>query len=118
MLQFSHGRSNIGAYTSADHGFVVNVTVILQDGLQSRANTINNGTQVRRAVRVLERHFLQCRDDGSAIAVSQDDDQPGIELLCRVLDAADLGRRDDVSGNPDNKQVTNAAIEDEFRRHA
>ena len=44
------------------------------------------------------------------------DDKPGVETLRREFDAADLGRRDDVSGNADDKQITEALIEHDLRR--
>ena len=46
--------------------------------------------------------------------MSQYDDQPGAELLCCVLDAANLRGSDNVAGDPDYKQVAYAAIEYEF----
>src|SRR5687768_6593656 len=36
----------------------------------------------------------------------------------RELDAADLRRSDDVSGNPDDEQVAQALVEDDLRGHA
>jgi hypothetical protein len=49
--------------------------------------------------------------------MAQHHDESGAEPSRRELDAADLRRGDDVSGNTDDKQVTKALIEDDLRWH-
>ncbi len=53
-----------------------------------------------------------------ALRVAQHHDESCGEALRGELDAADLRRGDDVSGNADDKQVAQAAVEDDLRRHA
>ena len=61
--------------------------------------------------------FLQGRQNRPALGVSQHHDQPRAEPRRGELDAADLRRGDDVSGNTDDKQVAEALIEDDLRGH-
>jgi len=52
--------------------------------------------------------FLQCREYRAAVVVAHHDDEPRPELLRRELDAADLGRRDHVSRDSDDEEVSEA----------
>ena len=63
-----------------------------------------------RSLQLLER-----RQDGAALRVPEDDDQPRAESLGGELDAADLRRRDDVAGDADDEQVAQALVEHESR---
>jgi hypothetical protein len=49
--------------------------------------------------------------------VTQHHDESGAEPPRGELDTADLRRGDDVSGNTDDKQVTQTLIEDDLRWH-
>ena len=50
--------------------------------------------------------------------MAKNDDQPRPESLRRELHAADLGRRNDVSGDTDDEQITNALVENNLGWHA
>ena len=49
--------------------------------------------------------------------MSQNHHQPRAEARRRELDAADLGRGDDVAGDADDEQVAQPLVEDDLRRH-
>ena len=49
--------------------------------------------------------------------MAEDDDESGAEPLGRELDAADLGGRDDVAGDPDDEQIAQSLVEDDLDRH-
>jgi hypothetical protein len=49
--------------------------------------------------------------------VTQDHDQPCVELLRRELHAADLRWSDDVAGDADHEQVAEPLVEDELGGH-
>ena len=46
--------------------------------------------------------------------MTQHDDEPRAELLRGELDAADLRRRDDVTGDANDKQVSQTLVEHDF----
>ena len=55
--------------------------------------------------------FLQSGQNCPAPGVAQHHDESCAEPLRCELDTADLGRGDDVPGDPDDKQVAQALIE-------
>ena len=59
-------------------------------------------------------HLLDRGDDGAALRVTHHDHQSGTVALRRELNAADLGRSDDVAGNSNHEQVTEALVEDDL----
>ena len=61
--------------------------------------------------------FLQGGQNSPALGMPQNHHQPCAEPRRGELDAADLRRSDDVSGNADDKQVAKALIEDDLCRH-
>src|SRR3981081_3390620 len=61
--------------------------------------------------------LLQSRFNGAALSVSQHDHQASTELLGGELDTADQGRSDDVAGDTNDEQITQALIEDDFDGH-
>jgi hypothetical protein len=50
--------------------------------------------------------------------MTENDDESCAEPFRRKLDTADLRRGDDVSGNTDHEQVSEALIEDGLDRHS
>ncbi len=50
--------------------------------------------------------------------MAEDDDQPGGVARGGELDAADLGRGDDVAGDADDEQIAQPLVEDDLRRYA
>jgi hypothetical protein len=61
--------------------------------------------------------FFDSGRDGSALGVAQYHNQRRDELQCGKFDAAELRWSNDVSGNADDKKISQALVEDEFRRH-
>jgi hypothetical protein len=63
------------------------------------------------------------RGDRAALRVSEHDHRPCAEACARQLDAANPRGHDDVAGDTDDEEVTEALVEDqlranaEFRRH-
>lgn len=56
--------------------------------------------------------------DGTALAVSEDEDQLDIEVIDPVFDAGGDVGVGDVAGDADDEEVAEALVEEEFRRHA
>jgi hypothetical protein len=50
--------------------------------------------------------------------MAQNDHQAGAKLLCREFNAANLGRRHDVTGDADHEQIAETLIEDDFHGNA
>jgi hypothetical protein len=48
--------------------------------------------------------------------VAEHDDERRPEPRRRELDAADLGRRNDVAGHADDEEISEPLVEDDFRR--
>jgi hypothetical protein len=56
--------------------------------------------------------------NGSTMRMSQDDHKTSPKLLNRELDAANLGRSDNISCDANHKQVSKALIKYDFSRYA
>ena len=90
MLQPFDRGSYIGMDTAADNGFIINVKIFFKDGLESRADPIDNRAQVGGSMRILHRKLLQRRNDRAAVAMTKHHYQARTKLLSGVFDAADL----------------------------
>src|SRR4029077_1019 len=66
----------------------------------------------------MPQQFLQRGDDGAALRMAHYDDESGTESCRRELNAADLGRCDDVAGDSNDEEVAEALVEDQFRGDA
>ena len=56
--------------------------------------------------------------DCAAMLMAQHADQTDMQLLDRILQRSDDGTIDELAGGAYGEQVTQALIEDDFRRHA
>jgi hypothetical protein len=89
-----------------------------QQSFHGWPNAVYDRTQIPRLVfrRLLK--FLQGCQNRTALGMSQNHHQPRAEPRGGKLDATDLRRRDDVSGNADDKQVAKTLVEDDLCRHS
>ena len=60
--------------------------------------------------------FFQGRLYGTALRVSQNHDEPGTESRRGELNAVNLGRCNDITGNTDDEKVTEPLVENNFSR--
>src|SRR5258705_2831012 len=96
---------------------------ILRDGgreqrLDGRPDAIDDGAQIGGLVALRLAQLFQRRGHRAALGVAHDHSEPRPEHLGRKLDAPHLRWRDDVAGDPDHEQVTEALAKDELRWNA
>jgi hypothetical protein len=82
-----------------------------QKSLDGGPDPIHDRSQVAgliggRTLQLLERGYHR-----AALGVPQDDNQPRVEPSSRELDTTNLRRGHDVTGDPDDEQVSQALIE-------
>ena len=94
------------------------IIVHRQQILDRRPHHIHDRAQIARLILLRPPQLLQCRLDGAASRMTQDDHQSRAELFRGEFDAADLRRRDDIAGDPDDEQISEALIEDDFHGHS
>ena len=83
--------------------------------LDGWSNAVDDRTQIRRLFLFRSSELLESRQNGATARVAQYDDERCAEPLRGELDAADLGRRDDVAGDADDEQVAQPLVEDNLR---
>ena len=108
-------RKDVGANGVLDEGVRVVGDGSVEEGLEGRPNPIDDRAQVSgglKALRTLK--TLKGCEDGTATGVAEDDNKASVKPGSRELDAADLRGRDDVAGDADDEEVTEALVEDEF----
>jgi hypothetical protein len=66
--------------------------------------------------RLLE--VFQGGEDCSTLGMSENHHQPGAEPFRCELNATDLRRSDDISGNSDHKQIAETLVKYDLGRHA
>ena len=88
-----------------------------QQGFDGWANAVHHGTQVGGTPLGGQLQLIQRGRDGTTVGMAQHHHQPGAETLDGKLDAADLGRGDDVAGHADDEQLAQPLIEDQLGRH-
>jgi hypothetical protein len=59
--------------------------------------------------------LFDCGQNDPALRVAENHDERSVEPLRGEFDAADLRRSHDVPGNPDDEEVAQALVEDDFR---
>ena len=95
--------------------------VVLEIGRQQRfhgwPNAVDDRAKVPRLVACRLLKFFQGCQNRSALGVPENHHQPCALPPGGELDAADLRRCDDVSGNANDEQVAKALIEDDLRWH-
>ncbi len=64
------------------------------------------------------RQFFQRDVNGTTLRVTHDHDQTSFEQAGCKFDAADLRRRDYITHHTNDKQITQALIENQLRRHS
>ena len=68
-----------------------------------------SGASLRGALKLLYRGL-----NDAAIGMAEYDDEPSLETLSYEFDAADLGRRDDISGYADDEQIAQPLIKNDL----
>jgi OOP family OmpA-OmpF porin len=104
-----HGLSHQGIRIVAQLG--------LQQGLHRGADAIHDRTQIPPTGLSRLAKFLQGGENCPAPGVAEHHHNARTKPLGGELHAADLGRCDDIAGHTNDKEVTQALIEDELRRH-
>ena len=76
------------------------------------------GALVRKKMRRLllrrSEELFKSGKNCSAVGMAENDNEGGAESLNSELDAADLGGRDNVAGDANDKEVTKALVKDDF----
>jgi hypothetical protein len=80
-------------------------------------DTVNDRSEVPRLALRRTPKFLKGSPNSPTLGVAQDHNESCAESLRSELDAPDLRRGNDVPSDTDNKQVTQALIEDDLRWH-
>jgi hypothetical protein len=102
----------------AGQGFVIMPEVSREQSLDRWPDSINDRAQVPRLSQVRLLQLFQGRLDRATPGMPQDNNQAGAEPLRRKLHTADLRGGHDVAGYPDDEEVTQSLIENNFDRHA
>ena len=88
-----------------------------QQAFDGRPNQIYNRVQISRLILYRSLQLPQRRFDGAALRVAQYHHQACAELLGGKLDTADEGRGNDFAGDPNDEQISQSLIENDFNRH-
>ena len=90
----------------------------LEQSLDRRPHAVDDRLQIARLGRAWAAQLLEGGHDRPALGVAEHHHQPRAEPRRGELDAADLRRRDDVSGHADHEQIAQALVEHDLRGHA
>ena len=85
------------SWTSASRSYLRSVA---SRPLYRRSDQVDDRPQIPRLVLHGPLQLRQGRLNGAALRMTQDDDEPGAELLGSEFDAADLRRCDDIARRP------------------
>src|SRR5687767_13275899 len=88
-----------------------------QKSLDGGPDPIHDRGQVAGLVGGGTLQLLERGDYGAALRVPQHDDQPGLEPRRSELDATHLRRSHNVTGDPDDEQVSQTLIEHDLCRY-
>src|SRR5258708_7332661 len=102
--QVPHRRSNVGATRRMSQGAQIVPEFGCQQAFDGRPYQIHDGVQTARLILDRPLQLQQRRFNGTALRVAQYDHQARAELLGGKFDAADQGRRNDVSGDANDEQ--------------
>ena len=105
------------------HGFAHEcVGIVAKVGREQRFDrrpyTIDNGTQVRRLFLAAPSEFFERGENRAATRMSEHDHESCAIARSGEFDAADLRRRDDISGDANDEQIAQTLIKNDFGRNA
>src|ERR1700686_1201711 len=112
-----HRCSNVGAHRRPTQCGKIMSEFCRQQAFNGRPDQVHNGVQVTRLILDRPLQLLQRRVDGAALRVAQYHHQASAELFGGELDAADLGRSNDVTGDANDEEIAQALVEDDFDGH-
>ena len=110
------GNTNIAANSVSHESLRVASELGREQRLDGWSNAVDDRTQIRRLFFFRSSELLESRQNGATARVAQYDNERCAEPLRGELDAADLGRRDDVAGDADDEQVAQPLVRSEERR--
>ena len=99
-----------------DHGSL-QADVLIGHGFNRGPDAVDYSAQIRRTKLLFLSKFPQRRLDRAAVAVAKYYDQFCSELRSSKLDATYLRWCDDVACDPNDKQVTQALVENHLDRY-
>ena len=118
MPQMVRGGADVGTDCVPQQLIGVVSELCRQQRFNGWPDAIDDRTQVARLVFSRLLNLLQGRQNCAALGMPQYHNQPCAEPRSGKFYAADLRRRDYVSGHPNDKEVAQALVENDLRWYA
>lgn len=116
--QVISGGANVGPDRLPHECLRISSQLGVEQSRDGRPHPVYNRPEVHRLIFRRPPKLGERRFHGTALGVTQHDDEASAKAGGGKLDAADLGRCDDVAGHPDDKEVAQALVKHQFRRHS